>query len=310
MTRSAACPVAKRGTTSVTPVPSSPPPPGVAREKPRRFVPRFHWELLVCGVAGHELVGVDARELRPEDAPVARVVDGVRWHRCLRCDSWLPLPPPERPARDVPPPRDQIELPLRGRPLRDKIILRLIAVDRALHFVGLALLALAILLFAANRADLRSVVLKVVADITGESANGSGSSHGLARRIDELFTLRTGRLHLYAAVALAYAVVEGLEAVGLWYGKRWAEYLTLIVTASLLPVEVYELSHHATPFKIIAFILNVAVVVYLLYAKRLFGLRGGAAAEEALRERDVGWHALEASAPEAVAPAPAPEPVR
>ena len=59
------------------------------REKPRRFVPRFHWELLVCGIAGHELVGLDARELRPSDAIVAREIDGVRWHRCLRCDSWL-----------------------------------------------------------------------------------------------------------------------------------------------------------------------------------------------------------------------------
>jgi uncharacterized membrane protein (DUF2068 family) len=287
-------------------VSSRPALPGVETQRPRRFVPRFHWELLVCGLSGHELVGIDARELRPEDAPVARVLDGVRWHRCLRCDSWLPLPPPAAPSRETPPPRDEIELPLRGKPLRDKIVLRLIAIDRALHFVGLVLLAIAILLFSANRADLHHVVVRVVADITGESANGGAASgSGLAHRIDELFTLRTSRLHLFAAVALIYAAVEGLEAVGLWYGKRWAEYLTLIVTASLLPVEVYEMSHHATPFKVVAFILNVAVVVYLLYAKRLFGLRGGAAADEALRERDVGWHALEATAPEAVAAAPA-----
>jgi uncharacterized membrane protein (DUF2068 family) len=98
---------------------------------------------------------------------------------------------------------------------------------------------------------------------------------------------------------LVYAFVELLEAVGLWYGRRWAEYLTLIVTASLLPVEVFELSHSVTPFKVVAFILNVAVVAYLLYAKRLFGLRGGVAAEHAARERDVGWGALEASAPRA-----------
>jgi uncharacterized membrane protein (DUF2068 family) len=289
-------------------VSSRPALPGVDVQRPRRFVPRFHWELLVCGLSGHELVGLDARELRPEDAPVARVVDGVRWHRCLRCDSWLPLGPPAAPSRDVPPARGEIELPLRGKPLRDKIILRLIAIDRALHFVGLVLLAVAILLFAANRADLRDVVLRVVADVTGESAAGTSSGHGITHRIDELFTLRTSRLHLFAAVALVYAAVEGLEAVGLWYGKRWAEYLTLIVTASLLPVEVYEMAHHATPFKVIAFILNVAVVVYLLYAKRLFGLRGGAAAEEELRARDVGWGALDASAPEAVASAPAPAP--
>jgi hypothetical protein len=48
-----------------------------------------------------------------------------------------------------------------------------------------------------------------------------------------------------------------------------------------------------SPLKIFALILNTAVVAYLLYAKRLFGMRGGARAEEALRERDVGWQALE-----------------
>jgi len=45
-------------------------PPGTQR--PRRFVPRFHYELLVCGVRGHELLGVDASELRPEDALFVR----------------------------------------------------------------------------------------------------------------------------------------------------------------------------------------------------------------------------------------------
>jgi uncharacterized membrane protein (DUF2068 family) len=274
------------------------------REAPRRFVPRFHWELLVCGIAGHELVGLDARELRPSDAIVAREIDDVRWHRCLRCDSWLVLPAPAAGAasREVPPERDEIVLPLRGKPLRDKIILRLIAVNRALHFVGLALLGIAILLFSANRADLRDVVLRVIADVTGEST-GSGaarSGHGLTHRIDELFSLRTAKLHLFAAIALIYASIEGIEAVGLWYGKRWAEYLTLIVTSSLLPVEVYELTQHATPFKILALIVNVAVVAYLLYAKRLFGIRGGAAADEALAERDVGWPALEAGVPDPV----------
>jgi uncharacterized membrane protein (DUF2068 family) len=276
--------------------------PGV-RAEPRRFVPRFHWELLVCGLAGHELVGTDARALRSQDAIVAREVDGVRWHRCLRCDSWLPLPPgaPHELTRDTLPEREAIVLPLRGKPLRDKIVLRLIAVNRALHFLGLGLLGTAILLFSANRADLRDVVLRVVTDVTGESASGSGSQHGIAHRIDELFTLRTGRLHLFAAIALVYAFVEGLEAVGLWYAKRWAEYLTLIVTASLLPVEVYELAHKVTPFKVLAIIINIAVVAYLLYAKRLFGLRGGAAADEALKEKDVGWPALEESAPGAAA---------
>ena len=67
-----------------------------------------------------------------------------------------------------------------------------------------------------------------------------------------------------------------------------------------LPIEFYEVIHHLTPFKIVAIIVNLAVVTYLLFAKRLFGLRGGAAAEHTLRERDVGWGALEATAPAGV----------
>jgi uncharacterized membrane protein (DUF2068 family) len=275
--------------------------PGV-RERPQRFVPRFHWELLACGVAGHALEGMDARELRDEDALFARQDGATRWYRCLRCDSWLPLPPPSAPARQHPPERGEIELPLRGRPLRDRIVLRLIAINRAFHFLAFGLLGAAILAFSANRDDLRKTVLKIVSDLGGDP-NGGSAHHGLAHEIDLLFSLQSSRLHLFAAIALVYAAIEGIEAVGLWYGKRWAEYLTFLVTASLLPVEIYELAHRFTPFKIVAFIINIAVVAYLLYAKRLFGLRGGAAAEEALRERDVGWQALEASVPTGSAPA-------
>ena len=102
-----------------------PPPPGTAA--PQRFRPRLHYELLVCGVRGHELIGTDVKEIRSENAIVAREEGGVRWYRCLRCDSWLPLPPPADPVRDHLPPREEIELPLRGKALRDKIVLRVIA---------------------------------------------------------------------------------------------------------------------------------------------------------------------------------------
>jgi hypothetical protein len=55
-------------------------------------------------------------------------------------------------------------------------------------------------------------------------------------------------------------------------------------------------------FKTIAFVINVAVVVYLLRAKRLFGLRGGVAAEHAEAAIDQGWEALERTAPPVAAP--------
>jgi uncharacterized membrane protein (DUF2068 family) len=276
-------------------------PPGTTA--PRRYLPRLHWELLVCGTSGHELVGTDARELRPEDALVAREgPGGERWHRCLRCDSWLPLPAPEAPARDHLPAREEIELPLRAKALRDKVVLRLIAIDRAFHFLVLAVLAAAVLLFAAHRSELKGPFYRVVTDVQGGVAGGPVQTHptGIAHELDKLFTLRTSSLHLLAAVLAVYALVEGIEAVGLWYQKRWAEYLTFLVTASLLPLDGYELIHRTSVLKIIAVVINIAVVVYLLIAKRLFGIRGGAAADEEERERDFGWPALERTAPGAL----------
>jgi uncharacterized membrane protein (DUF2068 family) len=271
--------------------------------KPQRFRPRFHWELLVCGVRGHELVGHDAAELRPEDGLLAFEDEGVRWHRCLRCDSWLPFPRPAAPTTAHPPDRDEIELPLRGKPLRDKVVLRLIAINRAFHFVLLGLLGTAVLLFAANEAELKETFYRLVADLQDTVGGGpvQTSKTGILHELDKLFTLKSSTLTAVGLAVWGYAIVEGVEAVGLWFQKRWAEYLTFVVTASFLPLELYELVHKFTPFKVLALIVNLAIVVYLLYAKRLFGFRGGVAAEEALKEQDIGWQALEGSSPSAVA---------
>ncbi len=272
-------------------------PPGT--QPPRRWRPRLHWELVICAVRGHGLVGTEAAELRRKDGILAREDStGTRWYRCLRCDSWLALPAPASPASRFPPEQDEIELPLRGKPLRDKIVLRLIAIDRAFHLVVLSGLGVLVLVFAADRGALRDTFYKVVADLQGGVSSGQGhATHGLLHELDNAFTTSSSHLHLLGAVLLVYGAIEGIEAVGLWYQRRWAEYLTFLVTTSLLPVEIYEIVNRATVFKILAFLINLAVVLYLLRAKRLFGVRGGAAAEEAEAALDQGWGALERVAP-------------
>jgi len=277
-------------------------PPGT--QPPRRWRPRLHWELLICATRGHGLLGTDAAGLRAEDAILAREDStGTRWYRCLRCDSWLALPAPSTPTRSFPPDRDEIELPLRGKPLRDEIVLRAIAIERALHLVVLGALGALVLVFAADRATLRGTFYKVIADLQGGVSSGqSQATHGLLHDLDDAFTTSSSHLHLLGAVLLSYAAVEGIEAVGLWYQRRWAEYLTFLVTTSLLPLEIYEIANRASVFKALAFLINLAVVVYLLVAKRLFGVRGGIATERAESERDQGWEAIERAAP----PAPAP----
>ena len=271
-------------------------PPGTAQ--PRRFLPQFHWELLVCGARGHELIGTDAAALRAEDAIFAREGERLRGYRCVRCDSWLPLPRPERPERATPPARDEIDLPLRGKALRDRIVLRIIAIDRAVHFVVLGLLAVAVFLFASHELHLRHEFYRVANAVQGSAGGPTHRANGgVFQSLRHVFDLSSTTLYAVSAAAAAYALLEGVEAVGLWFQKRWAEYLTFVATIVFIPYELFELVRTVSPFKVVALVVNVAIALYLLVAKRLFGLRGGAAAERVEREHDSGWEALERTAP-------------
>ena len=90
------------------------------------------------------------------------------------------------------------------------------------------------------------------------------------------------RLSVLGVVAFAYAALFLTEGIGLWLAQRWAEFLTVIATASLVPVEVYEIVHRANSMKIAALITNLAMVAYLVY--RLWHDRGRASAMAPARE--------------------------
>ena len=65
-----------------------------------------------------------------------------------------------------------------------------------------------------------------------------------------------------------YAALFLTEGIGLWLRKRWAERLTVIITSSLVPVEIYEICRHPSWVKVVVLALNVAIVVYLIYHMR------------------------------------------
>jgi uncharacterized membrane protein (DUF2068 family) len=71
-------------------------------------------------------------------------------------------------------------------------------------------------------------------------------------------------------VLIAYALIEGAEGVGLAMRRRWAEYLIVFATGLLIPYEVWEVVHKVTLFRVGGLALNVAIVAYLAYRKRLF----------------------------------------
>ncbi len=173
---------------------------------------------------------------------------------------------------------DGVSWPRRGKELHEAIVLRFVALDRAFHALILipAGLILGWLWLRLGVLSLKARGLaEGLASVSKEVGHVGGLLNSAASRVA---TLNRGHVRNLALGALAFGLVEATEAVGLWLEKRWAEYLTVVATASLLPLEVIELSHHVTVVKGFGFLLNIAVVGYLLWAKRLFGVRGGVAA--------------------------------
>jgi uncharacterized membrane protein (DUF2068 family) len=68
--------------------------------------------------------------------------------------------------------------------------------------------------------------------------------------------------------AFLYATLFIVEGAGLWSGRRWAEYLTVIATGSLLPFEVYELFRKPTIPRGTALVINLLIVIYLIIVVR------------------------------------------
>lgn len=242
------------------------------------------------------LVGTDAARVTPDDAAVVRELDGLRWYRCLRCDAWEPRPRPDAPSRPSVPARSDVEVPRRGPLLRDRYLLRLIALERLVHVVVFWSLAVAAFVLAGHRRGALSGFTRLMTAFYGGSATAA-TSRGLFAEIRRLLQVTPAHLAEAGGVLALYGLLEAVEAGGLWVGRRWAEYLTFVATVVFVPFEIYEIASKPSAFKIGALVVNVAVAAYLLWAKRLFGLRGGEAAERRRRLALGGWAALDAAGP-------------
>jgi uncharacterized membrane protein (DUF2068 family) len=251
---------------------------GTRRERKTHF--GWHPETFVCARRGHVTPAAHVARLRPEDVELGvDLADGRRLARCLRCDVWVEVDPPENPSSETLPPLEEIRVPRRGKALREAIILRLIAIDRAVHSVLFALLAVLLILLDLNLGPLRSEIQRIIHDVTSQT--GQGASQGfLVRHLSGFLHVNEGTITILAVTAVAYCLIEGVEAVGLWRERRWAEYLTAIATAGFLPFEIKELINRVTVLRVGALVINLAILIWLVYRKRLFGVRGGPKAEE------------------------------
>lgn len=86
--------------------------------------------------------------------------------------------------------------------------------------------------------------------------------------LDAADRVTDGRLWTLAALAGAYALVRGIEAYGLWFERRWAEWFALASGGIYLPVEIYEVIHRVTWIKITVLVANAGIVAYMGYALR------------------------------------------
>jgi uncharacterized membrane protein (DUF2068 family) len=229
---------------------------------------KIDWDRRTCARRGHVTYAPDEPVLR--ERLHAETALGTAW-RCLRCgDFALGAPHGSGPAERAP-------LVPRGKVLRDLFILRFLAVERAVRGVFIVLVAVAVWRFSNSRDAVRKLFdeyLDVFRPVFRHFHYDLDHSP-VVGTLQKTFGYRHSTLVLVAVLLLAYALIELVEAVGLWYAKRWAEYLTVVATAAFLPLEIYELTERISWLKIATLVLNLLAVVYIALAKRLFGLRGG-----------------------------------
>jgi len=143
--------------------------------------------------------------------------------------------------------------------------------DKVLALIAIFKLLKSILLLGAGVAALQilrptvSAAIQNWADTIAFRIENDAAQRFLAS-IAQLTPRRAAALGL---AAFAYGALFAVEGIGLWLGKRWAEYLTVIATGSLIPFEIYEMIRKLSPSRLLALILNVAVVIYLIYRIRV-----------------------------------------
>lgn len=135
--------------------------------------------------------------------------------------------------------------------------LRVIAIFKLLKATGLLLLAFTAFGLV-RQADL-DMFAGWVSHLPIQNGHGF-----VVRALDSLLELGPRKFIAIGVAACAYATLFAVEGWGLWRGKRWAEYLTVIATASLIPFELWEVHRGFTWLKLGALVLNVVIVLYLI----------------------------------------------
>ena len=94
------------------------------------------------------------------------------------------------------------------------------------------------------------------------------NNHYIDIALEKASSLTPDKIKQLGLGSMTYAGLFLIEGIGLWLEKRWAEWLTVIITSSLIPFEIYEICRHTTAIKIAVLLINIAIVAYLFFRIR------------------------------------------
>ncbi|HEU5342212.1 DUF2127 domain-containing protein [Edaphobacter sp.] len=142
--------------------------------------------------------------------------------------------------------------------------------DRGLLLIGLFKLGKSLLFFIIGvgvvklfHRDISDVVMRVAMALKFDPESGL-----VAMVLNKVDLIDMHKLKLISAAAFGYSAVALTEGVGLVLEKVWAEYLTLCLTIAFLPWELYEIARKPNIFRIGVFVINLAVLWYLVWLLR------------------------------------------
>jgi uncharacterized membrane protein (DUF2068 family) len=231
----------------------------------------MNWDLRHCGRHGHVLYA--PTEPAARGLLSAETASGPAW-RCLRCGTFvLPADPAAVPTGPL------VGMPLvpRGPELRDRFVLKLLGVERGLRGLIVLVLGYGAWRFRSAETALREGLqdllpyAKPLADRLGVDLQHTS----VVSAAERLLAVQSSTLTLVAVGLVGYGLLQLVEGYGLWRARRWGEYVAVVATSGFLPLEGYEVLHGASVLKWGTLAFNLAIVVWLVLSKRLFGVRGG-----------------------------------
>jgi uncharacterized membrane protein (DUF2068 family) len=145
---------------------------------------------------------------------------------------------------------------------RSDVVIRLIGLGKLAKAAMLVAIGLGALSMRHESSALGTWIHAIAADPHGRL---------VAEALARVSSLTVHQLVEIGVGSLIYAAVFVIEGIGLWLRRAWAEVMTVIVTISFVPLEVYELLHHASWAKVVMLVVNALIVVYLLLRLRRDG---------------------------------------